>query len=64
LSADSSPQTAADWPGDTPAVARSSYVDPRVISRYSSDGQLAAISRLPAALLARDPIEAAAAVVR
>jgi DNA topoisomerase-1 len=62
----------ADWLGDTPAVARGSYIDPRVISRYSSDGQLIAIPRLPAvlpaaaeaeiavaALLASDPIEAA-----
>ena len=62
----------ADWLGDTPAVARSSYIDPRVIDRYTSDGQLA-IPRLPAllpaaaeaeiavaALLADDTIEAAA----
>jgi DNA topoisomerase I len=39
----------ADWLGDTPAVARASYIDPRVISRYSSDGQLA-IPQLPAVL--------------
>jgi DNA topoisomerase I len=64
----------ADWLGDTPAVARASYIDPRVIDRYSSDGQLAAIPRLPAvlpaaaeaeiavaALLAGDAIEAATA---
>jgi DNA topoisomerase I len=67
----------ADWLGDTAAVARSSYIDPRVISRYSSDGQLVAVPRLPAvlpaaaeaeiavaALLASDPFEAAAAMVR
>jgi DNA topoisomerase I len=65
----------ADWLGDTPAVARSSYIDPRVISRYTSDGQLAAVPRLPAALpaaaeaeiaiaalLAREPTEAVAVV--
>jgi hypothetical protein len=55
-------------------VARGSYIDPRVISRYSSDGQLADIPRLPAvlpaateaevavvALLAGDAIQAGAA---
>jgi DNA topoisomerase I len=36
----------ADWLGDTPTVARSSYIDPRVISRYESDGQLSTIPRL------------------
>jgi DNA topoisomerase I len=36
----------ADWLGDTPTVARSSYIDPRVISRYQSDGQLPTIPRL------------------
>ena len=40
----------ADWLGDTPTVARSSYIDPRLISRYESDGQLPAIPRLPAVL--------------
>jgi DNA topoisomerase I len=40
----------ADWLGDTPAVTRASYIDPRVISRYSSDGQLGTIPRLPAVL--------------
>jgi DNA topoisomerase I len=40
----------ADWLGDTPTVARASYIDPRVISRYTSDGQLAAVPRLPALL--------------
>ena len=64
----------ADWLGDTPAVARGSYIDPRVIDRYTSDGQLAAIPRLPAllpaaaeaeiavaALLSSDAVEAGAA---
>ena len=40
----------AEWLGDTPTVARSSYIDPRVIIRYESDGQLTAIPRLPAVL--------------
>jgi DNA topoisomerase-1 len=50
----------ADWLGDTPAVARASYIDPRVMERYTSDGQLAAIPRLPALLPA--PAEAEIAV--
>jgi DNA topoisomerase IB len=40
----------ADWLGDTPTVARSSYIDPRVISRYESDGRLPTIPRLAAVL--------------
>ena len=40
----------ANWLGDTPAVARNSYIDPRLISRYESDGQLPTIPALPAAL--------------
>ena len=51
----------ADWLGDTPAVARSSYIDPRVISRYESDGQLPTIPRLPAMLPAAAAAEAAVA---
>ena len=49
----------ADWLGDTPAVARGSYIDPRVISRYESDGQLATIPRLPAMLPAATEAEIA-----
>src|ERR1700678_1861961 len=30
----------ADWLGDTPTVARSSYIDPGLISRYESDPRL------------------------
>ena len=30
----------ADWLGDTPAVARASYIDPRLISRYESERRL------------------------
>jgi DNA topoisomerase I len=33
----------AEWLGDTPAVARSSYIDPRLISRYQAAGALAGI---------------------
>ena len=53
----------ADWLGDTPTVARSSYIDPRVISRYESDGQLATIPRLPAVLPAAAEAEAAVAAL-
>jgi DNA topoisomerase I len=53
----------ADWLGDTPAVARGSYIDPRVISRYSSDGQLAAVPRLPAVLPAAGEAEIAVAAL-
>jgi DNA topoisomerase-1 len=53
----------ADWLGDTPAVARSSYIDPRLISRYESDGQLPAIPRRPAVLPAAAEAEAAVAAL-
>jgi DNA topoisomerase I len=52
----------ADWLGDTPTVARASYIDPRVISRYSADGQLA-IPRLPAILPAAAEAEVAVAAM-
>ena len=51
----------ADWLGDTLAVARSSYIDPRVISQYESDGELPAIPRSPAVLPAAADAEAAVA---
>jgi len=44
-------------------VARSSYIDPRVISRFESDGQLATIPRLPAVLPAAAEAEAAVAAL-
>ena len=50
----------ADWLGDTPAVARASYIDPRLISRFLADGQLPGIPRLPVMLPA--PAEAETAV--
>jgi DNA topoisomerase IB len=53
----------ADWLGDTPAVARGSYIDPRVISRYNSDGLLADIPRLPAVLPAATEAEIAVAAL-
>ncbi len=40
----------ADLLGDTPAVARASYIDPRLISRYESERQLPSIPVLPAEL--------------
>ena len=50
----------ADWLGDTPTVTRTSYVDPRLISRYETDGELPAVPALPAVLPA--PAEAELAV--
>jgi len=44
----------AQWLGDTPAVARASYIDPRLIRRYEAEGRLGEIPVLPAALPA-DP---------
>ena len=51
----------ADWLGDTPAVARRSYIDPRVISQYESDGDLPTIPKSPAMLPAAADAEAAIA---
>jgi DNA topoisomerase IB len=53
----------AEWLGDTPAVARASYIDPRVIDRYTAEGQLAAIPRLPALLPAAAEAEIAVAAL-
>jgi DNA topoisomerase I len=53
----------ADWLGDTPAVARASYIDPRVISRYQSDGGLPSIPVLPAELPADPDAETAVAAL-
>jgi DNA topoisomerase I len=53
----------ADWLGDTPTVARASYVDPRLIVRYKSDGTLASIPVLPAALPASAEAEIAVATL-
>jgi hypothetical protein len=52
----------AGWLGDTPTVARKSYVDPRLISHYETHGELSAVPVLPAALPV--PAEAELAVAR
>jgi DNA topoisomerase I len=49
--------------GDTPTVARSSYIDPRLISRYESEGGLPSIPVLPAELPATAAAEAAVAAL-
>ncbi len=46
--------------GDTPTVARKSYIDPRLIGRYESEGELPTIPAMPAVLPA--PAEAEIAV--
>jgi DNA topoisomerase I len=53
----------ADWLGDTSGVARASYIDPRVIDLYTSNGQLAAVPRLPAVLPAAAEAEIAVAAL-
>ena len=53
----------ADWLGDTPAVARASYIDPRLITRYEADGSLAGIPALPARLPADAGAESAVAAL-
>ena len=50
----------AAWLGDTPAVARKSYIDPQLISRYELVGELPTIPAAPVALPA--PAEAEIAV--
>ena len=40
----------ADWLGDTPSVARRSYIDPRLIARFLADGNLPGIPGVPAEL--------------
>jgi DNA topoisomerase I len=53
----------AELLGDTPAVARSSYIDPGLISRYDADGELPAIPVLPPELPAAAEAEAAVAAL-
>ena len=53
----------AGWLGDTPSVTRTSYIDPRLISRYESDGELPAIPVLPAVLPAAAEAEIAVAAL-
>jgi len=49
----------ADWLGDTPTVARASYIDPRLVSIYTRDTRLEAVPVLPARLPAAAEAEAA-----
>jgi DNA topoisomerase-1 len=53
----------ATWLGDTPTVVRKSYIDPRLISRYESDGQLPSIPAGTAALPAAVEAEVAVAAL-
>jgi DNA topoisomerase I len=56
-------RSVAGWLGDTPAVARSSYIDPRLIRRYEADRELTSVPVLPAALPASPAAEAAVAAL-
>jgi DNA topoisomerase IB len=56
-------RTVAQWLGDTTTVARSSYIDPRLISRYEAEGRLAAVPALPAVLPVGPDAEAAVAAL-
>jgi DNA topoisomerase I len=53
----------ADWLGDTPAVARASYIDPRLVSRYESEGELPTIPLHPPALPTAAEAESAVATL-
>ncbi len=53
----------ASWLGDTPAVARGSYIDPRLIARYESAGELPSIPVAPPALPAPPEAERAVATL-
>ena len=53
----------ATWLGDTPAVARSSYIDPRLITRYDAEGRLATIPQAPIALPVTPDVESAVAAL-
>ena len=53
----------ADWLGDTPTVARASYIDPRLIARFESDGRLAGVPAVPARLPADAEAESAVAAL-
>jgi DNA topoisomerase I len=56
-----SARAVAEWLGDTPAVARASYIDPRIVSRYET-GSLAGIpvqpARLPVSVAAEQAVAA------
>jgi DNA topoisomerase I len=49
----------ARWLGDTPTVARGSYIHPALIGQYESDGRLPGIPLLPAVLPVAPEAEAA-----
>ncbi len=53
----------ADWLGDTPAVARASYIDPRLIRQYECAGELVTVPPLPAALPTSAEAETAVAAL-
>ena len=53
----------AGWLGDTPAVARASYIDPRLISHYESAGELRTVPAVPVALPAAAEAETAVATL-
>jgi DNA topoisomerase-1 len=53
----------ADWLGDTPTVARTSYIDPRLISRYLTEGTLPGVPVVPAELPAGPDAETAVATL-
>jgi DNA topoisomerase I len=53
----------AGWLGDTPAVTRGSYIDPRIIGRYAAGGRLPGVPALPAVLPAPSGAEAAVAAL-
>jgi DNA topoisomerase I len=53
----------AGWLGDTPTVARRSYIDPQLISRYESAGELPTIPAVPVALPATAEAEIAVATL-
>ena len=53
----------ARWLGDTPAVARGSYIDPRLISHYESEGELATVPARPAGLPVPAEVENAVAAL-
>jgi DNA topoisomerase-1 len=56
-------RTVAAWLGDTPTVARSAYIDPRLIARYSAAAGLAGIPVQPVSLPVGAEVEEAVAAL-
>jgi DNA topoisomerase-1 len=56
-------RTVATWLGDTPTVARSAYIDPRLIARYSSEAGLTGIPVRPVSLPVGPDVEEAVAAL-